>query len=223
MTDALPYLTYLLAHDPAVHGPFNRARTAALVRAAVVVELALRGQLAEADGVVRPTGAPADRDPVLAAARPRCDAQPAGWAQLLRRDRAQTLRAVEDRLAATGLLTVEERQTLVVPTRWVTLTTPEAADAVRRRVAALLAAPGPARRVPPDDAALAALAAAAGLPPAHRGHPRGAAMTRRLADVAPGLAQAIRNLPADLAQSTRLLGEPHHEGPGGPPAAVPPS
>jgi ABC-type Fe3+ transport system substrate-binding protein len=136
---------------------------------------------------------------VLAAARPHCDIPRVGWSQLLRRDRPQTLRAVEDRLAAAGLLTVEERPTLVVPTRWVELTDPGAAHAVRRRVAAVLLAPDPA---PAADAALAALATAAGLPPAHRGHPRAAALTHQLAELSPGLAQAIRALPADLARRT---------------------
>jgi hypothetical protein len=45
---ALPYQVYLLAYDLDKHRLFDRTRTAFLTRAAVLIELALRGKLSVA-------------------------------------------------------------------------------------------------------------------------------------------------------------------------------
>ncbi|MEU8928398.1 GPP34 family phosphoprotein [Streptomyces sp. NPDC048409] len=201
MTDALPYRMYLLAHDDSARGPYDRRRTGFLVRAAVLVELALRGHLVPGDGgAVRPAPEAAPTgDPVLDEVLREAAGRPHGWKTLVRRHRARTLRAVEDRLAALGSVTVDERGGPFARRR-VTVQDPAAVRALTARAAAVLHATGPAAEVDAADAALVVLSAAGHVPSvaprrdtrAHRA--RIDALTGRLGAVAPGLEKAVRGL-----------------------------
>ena len=155
--DDLPCLMYLLAHDDAADGPYDRSRTGLLVRAAALVDLALRGRLREDGGAVTVSGTEPTGDPVLDGVL-RDAAGGHGWKHLVRRHRKRTLTEVEDRLAAAGLLTSHSPAPLSAP----------GADrdgprrdrrAPRPRVRGA-ARDGPVQEIPAADAALLALAAA---------------------------------------------------------------
>ena len=97
--DALPYQVYLLSYDLGTNRLFDRTRTAFLTRAAVLIELRIRGQLSAANQprVTRPgpTG-----DPVLDRALIEVQQHARSWKALFRRDYRQTLDLVEQQLDA---------------------------------------------------------------------------------------------------------------------------
>lgn len=197
MINELPYRIYLLAHDDAARGPYDRSRTELLVRAAALVELALRGRLGEADGTVTVSGTGPTGDPVLDEVL--AEAAGRGWKHLVRHHRKRTLTDVEDRLAAAGVLTVEAPRTPFGGRR-VTVSQPEVRQAERDRVLAALHDGGPADQIPAADAALLALAAAGGIrsvvPRRHQDalKARIDACTARLAALAPGLEKTVLGL-----------------------------
>ncbi|MDF3301747.1 GOLPH3/VPS74 family protein [Streptomyces tropicalis] len=209
MIDDLAGLMYLLAHDDAAEGPWNRSRTELLVRAAALVDLALRGRLREHDGTVTVSGTEPTGDPVLDGVLR--DAAGHGWKHLVRRHRRRTLAQVEDRLAAAGLLTVEAPRT-PFGTRRVTVTDRAAPAALRARVSAALHGDGPVQDVPTRDAALLALAAAGGVrtvvPRRDRKTCRARidACTGRIAPLAPGLEKAVRALPTTMIAAQGGMG-----------------
>ncbi|MGW7695540.1 GOLPH3/VPS74 family protein [Streptomyces asiaticus] len=201
---------YLLAHDAAAEGPYDRSRTELLVRTAALADLALRGRLGEDGGTVtvsgtEPTGAPV-LDGVLREAAAGC-----GWKHLIRYHRKQTLTQVEDQLAAAGLLTVKEPRTRF-GTRHLTVTDPAVPAALRARVSAALHGDGPVREIPAADAALLALAAAGGIRSvlSRQDHKtfraRIDACTGRLATLAPGLEKAVRALPMTMIAAQGGMG-----------------
>lgn len=210
MIDDLPYLTYLLAHDDSAEGPYDRARTELLVRAAALIELASRGRLAEDGGTVtvcgtEPTGNPA-LDGVL-----RDAAAGHSWKHLVRRHRERTLTEVEDRLAAAGLLTVTVPGT-PFGARRLTMTDPAMPAALRAHVSAALHGDGPIREIPAGDAALLALAAAGGIRSVVSRQDQKAlraridACTGSLAALAPGLEKAVRALPMTMIAAQGGMG-----------------
>jgi hypothetical protein len=207
--DDLACLMYLLAHDEGAEGPYDRSRTALLVRAAALTDLALRGRLREDAGTVTvhgtgPTGSPV-LDGVLR------DAAGHGWKHLVRRHRRRTLAEVEDRLAAAGVLALTAPRTRSGARRS-TVTDHPAALAVRARVRAALHGDGPVAALPAADAALLALAAAGGVRSvvprrdrsAHRS--RVDACTERLGALAPGLEKAVRALPTTMIAARGGMG-----------------
>ncbi|MGW4439628.1 GOLPH3/VPS74 family protein [Streptomyces sp. NPDC004596] len=210
MIDDLPCLTYLLAHDDAAQGPYDRPRTALLVRAAAVIDLASRGRLREEDGEVTVSGTAPTGDPVLDDVL-REAAAGHGWKHLVRTGRKRTLKQVEDRLAAAGLLTVKEPRT-PFGTRRLTVTDPAVPAALHARVSAALRGDRPVREVPVVDAALLALAAAGGVRSVvsrqdrrtHRS--RIDACTGTLAALAPGLEAAVRALPTTMIAAQGGMG-----------------
>src|SRR3954454_21582318 len=101
---------YLLAHDDAAEGPYDRSRTELLVRAAALADLASRGLLREDGGTVTVSAAEPTGDPVLDGVL-RDAGSGHGWKHLMRRHRGRTLTEVEDRLAAAGVLSVREPRT----------------------------------------------------------------------------------------------------------------
>lgn len=200
---------YLLAHDDAAEGPYDRSRTELLVRAAALIDLALRGRLGEDGGTVTVTGTRSTGDPVLDDVLR--DAAGHGWRHLVRRHRRRTLIQVEDRLAAAGVLTVKAPRTRF-GTRRLTMTDRAVPAALRARVSAALRGPGPVQEVPTADAALLALAAAGRIrsivsrqdDKAFRA--RIAACTRSLAVLAPGLEKAVRALPTTMIAAQGGMG-----------------
>ncbi|MCQ9184555.1 GPP34 family phosphoprotein [Streptomyces sp. IBSBF 2953] len=210
MTDDLACLMYLLAHDDAAEGPYDRRRTELLVRAAAVIDLALRGRLGEDDGTVTVSGAQPTGDPVLDGVL-RDAAAGHGWKRLVRRHRERTLTQVEDRLAGAGLLAVREPRTRFGARR-LTVTDRAELDALRARVHTALHGDGPVRDVPAADAALLALAAAGGVRQVVSRRDRRTyrsridACTRGLAVLAPGLEQAVRALPTTMIAAQGGMG-----------------
>ncbi|WP_330460192.1 GPP34 family phosphoprotein [Streptomyces sp. NBC_00820] len=209
MTDDLASLMYLLAHDEAAEGPYDRSRTELLVRAAALVDLALRGRLREVSGTVSVSGTEPTDDPVLDGVLG--DAAGHGWKSLVRRHRKRTLTEVEDRLTAAGLLTVKAPRTLF-GTRRLTVTDRAVPAALRARVSAALHGDGPVREIPAADAALLALAAAGGIrsivsrQDQKTFRARIDACTGRLAALAPGLESAVRALPTTVIAAQGGMG-----------------
>ncbi|MEW2300839.1 GPP34 family phosphoprotein [Streptomyces sp. NPDC006655] len=209
MTDDLTCLVYLLAHDEAAAGPYDRSRTGLLVRAAALIDLALRGRLREVGGTVAVTGTEPTGDPVLDGVLR--DAAGHGWRQLVRHHRRRTLTELENRLAATGHLTVRAPRAFS-RTRRVTLRDRTAAAALRTRVSAVLHGDGPVREIPDVDAALLALAAAGRIRSVvsrrdqKELRPRIDACTGRLGALAPGLEQAVRALPTTMVAAQGGMG-----------------
>ncbi|MFJ1559907.1 GOLPH3/VPS74 family protein [Streptomyces mirabilis] len=209
MNDDLACLMYLLAHDDAAEGPYDRPRTELLVRAAALIDLALRGRLREDGGTVTVSGTAPTGDRVLDGILR--DAAGHGWKQLVRRHRRRTLTEVEDRLAVAGLLTVRAPRTRF-GTRQSTVTDHAVPAALRARVSAALHGHGPVRQIPAADAALLALAAAGGIRSAvsRQDHKtfraRIDACTGSLGALAPGLEKAVRTLPMTMIAAQGGMG-----------------
>ncbi|MFF7754456.1 GPP34 family phosphoprotein [Streptomyces sp. NPDC007971] len=210
MIDDLTCLMYLLAHDDAAEGPYDRSRTELLVRAAALVDLALRGRLGEDGGTVIVSGTEPTGDPVLDGILRDAAAGP-GWKDLVRRHRRRTLTEVEDRLAAAGLLTVKAPRTRF-GTRRLTVTDRAVPAALRARVSAALHGDSPVREVPAADAVLLALAAAGGVRSVvsrqdqKTFRARIDACTGSLAALAPGLEKAVRALPMTMIAAQGGMG-----------------
>ncbi|MFE2971915.1 GPP34 family phosphoprotein [Streptomyces sp. NPDC059340] len=211
MNDDLACLMYLLAHDDAAEGPYDRSRTQLLVRAAALVDLALRGRLEEdGGGTVTVSGAQPTGDPVLDGVL-RDAAAGRGWKRLVRRHRKQALTQVEDRLAAAGVLTVKAPRTRF-GTRRLTVSDPAVPAALRARVSAALHGDGPVTEIPAADAALLALAAAGRIRSAvsRKDHKtfraRIDACTGCLGALAPGLEKAVRTLPTTMIAAQGGMG-----------------
>ncbi|MFV8182094.1 MULTISPECIES: GPP34 family phosphoprotein [unclassified Streptomyces] len=210
MTDDLPCLMYLLAHDDAAEGPYDRSRTLLLLRAAALIDLASRGRLGEDGGRVTVSGAQPTGNPVLDGVLGDAAAGH-GWKHLVRTHRKRTLTQVADRLASAGLLTVKEPRT-PFGTRRVSVTDRTVPAAIHTRVTAALHGNGPVHEIPTADAALLALAAAGGLrsvvsrqdQKTHRA--RIDACTRTLAVLAPGLEKAVRALPTTVIAAQGGMG-----------------
>ncbi|MET7701305.1 GPP34 family phosphoprotein [Streptomyces sp. NPDC005485] len=200
MTDALPHRMYLLAYDEAARGPYDRTRTGFLVRVAALVDLTLRGHLTEREGAVRVAEPGPVGDPVLDGVLDEVAASTHGWKHLARRNRTQTLQAVEDRLAARGQLTVEDGRIPVLSGRHTTVRDPDAVRALRAHVTAVLRAANSPQEVALEDAALVALAAAGRIGSVVSGEDRRRhraridALTGRLGELAPGLETAVHGM-----------------------------
>ncbi|MFJ9249065.1 GPP34 family phosphoprotein [Streptomyces sp. NPDC101776] len=211
MIDDLPSLLYLLAHDDAAGGPYDRSRTRLLVRAAALVDLAMRGRLTEGgDGTVVVSGAQPTGDPVLDGVLRDASAGH-GWKHLVRRHRERTLTEVEDRLVAAGVLTAKAPRT-PFGTRRLTVTDGELPAAVRARVSEALRGNGPVRDVPAADSALLALAAAGRIRSVVSRQDRRSlraridACTGSLAALAPGLEKVVRTLPTTMIAAQGGMG-----------------
>ncbi|WP_420010348.1 GOLPH3/VPS74 family protein [Streptomyces collinus] len=201
---------YLLAHDAAAEAPYDRARTALLVRAAALTDLALRGRLREDGGTVTASGTPPTGDVVLdGVLREAGDGH--GFKFLVRRHRKRTLAQVEDQLAAAGLLRVKEPRT-PFGARRPAVTDPAEPAALHARLATALHDATPVRELPATDAALLALASAGGIrsvvsrreDKTYRA--RIDACTKSLACLAPGLEHAVRDLPTTMIAAQGGMG-----------------
>ncbi|ALV38241.1 GPP34 family phosphoprotein [Streptomyces sp. CdTB01] len=210
MIDDLPCLMYLLAYDDKAEGPYDRPRTRVLLRAAALVDLALRGRLREDDGTVtvigsRPTGVPA-LDGMLHDA-----AGGHGWKHLVRTHRKRTMTEVEDHLAAAGMLIVKEPRT-PFGTRRLTVTDRAVPATLHARVSAALRGNEPVHSLPAADTALLALAAAGGVPSVVSRQDRKTyrarinACTTALSALAPGLGKAVRDLSTTMIAAQGGMG-----------------
>ncbi|WSQ06730.1 GPP34 family phosphoprotein [Streptomyces sp. NBC_01231] len=210
MIDDLACRMYLLAYDDSAEGPYHRSRTQLLVRAAALIDLALRGRLREDGGTVTVTGTQPTGDPVLdGVLRDAADGH--GWKHLVRRHRKRTLTQVEDRLVMAGLVTVKAPRTRF-GTRRLTVTDPAVPAALRARVSVVLHGDGPVQEIPAADTALLALAAAGGIRSVvsrqdeRTFRARIDACTGCLAALAPGLEKAVSALPMTMIAAQGGMG-----------------
>ncbi|MFF2045952.1 GPP34 family phosphoprotein [Kitasatospora sp. NPDC058170] len=203
MSRGLHLASYLLAFDTRAQSLQDRTRAGYLVRAGALAELAYRGAAAEdGSGRVRVTRADPTGDRVLDALLAELGDRPRTWKSWIRRNRDDTLEAVEDLLTALGVTTMADRDPHgpVVPYRPVALNDPHEALDLQARVAELVRADTPVAQASFADAALAALAAHGHLRLVLSRHDRKAharrieALTDRLTDRAPGLARAVAGL-----------------------------
>jgi hypothetical protein len=197
---ALPYQVYLLAYDLDKHRLFDRTRTAFLTRAAVLIELALRGKLSVASQplVTRPdpTG-----DPVLDRALAEAQQDVRTWKALFRRDYRQTLGLVERQLESAGVIELRRRRLLgLVPRHTIDMRETAAAAAVQDHVASILLGGEPVAEVSDADAVLVVLASVGHVRTVISRRDRRSrarrvdVLTVRLGAIAPGLAEAVRGL-----------------------------
>ncbi|MFF3155490.1 GPP34 family phosphoprotein [Streptomyces sp. NPDC057910] len=210
MTDTLYGRMYLAAYDTDADALYDRTRAGFLLRAASLAELACLGRLADTSGEVAVADPGSTGDPVLDLVLSRVGAHRRTWKAWVRGDRRETLDAIEDRLAALGLITVEERPAFArAARREVAVRDAAGVRALQARLTALLRGSGP---VEAYDAVVLALAAAGRvrhLVPsadarAHRG--RLDAMTGRLDALAPGLGRAVRSLGTTLVAAQGGMG-----------------
>ncbi|KPC64701.1 GOLPH3/VPS74 family protein [Streptomyces chattanoogensis] len=201
MTGLLHHRTYLTCYDTAAQALYDRTRSAFLIRAALLTELALGGHLADADGDAVVTAPGPTGDPVLDRTLDDVATHRRSWKAWVRHDRKETLEAVEDHLAMLGVLTVEEKASLGPGgKRRVTVTDPAAVTALQDRLSGVLHASGPVAQVDAADAALVVLAAAGSARSVvsrkdRRDHKdRIEALTARLGEAGPGLEKTVRTI-----------------------------
>ena len=203
---------YLTAYDTSAGDLHDRTRTGFLLRAAVLAELAIRGNLVDSDGdalvaTPGPTG-----DPVLDLTLDHIARERRSWKSWIKHDRKETLHAVEEQLAAQGVLAVEEKKSFGRSRRTVSVPDPSAVTALKATVTELLHGTEPVARIAPADAALAALAAAGGIrsvvsrSDAHARKDRIEELTGRLGAVAPGLGKAVGGLGMTLVAAQGGMG-----------------
>jgi Golgi phosphoprotein 3 (GPP34) len=160
--DTLPATLYLLSYRPE-RGKFGRTSDLEyLLRAAVLVDLTLRGHLKDDQGRPVPTSKVRTGDKVLdAGLREIREASPKSWNGWIRRHGRSVTIAVQDQLVSARVIAVEERRVLgFLPSRKVTLRSPEAAEEAREQAHAALHDDTDPARVDRSAAALVALAAA---------------------------------------------------------------
>jgi hypothetical protein len=158
--DSLPQRIYLLAYDPDKGRVRMGIHLGAVLRAAALADLYLKGDLTDERGraVVAP-GRRHGHDPVLAALREEiAGARPRKWQSLVGRRHRATVAAVRSQLGDGGWARLEPHRILgLFPTTKVTLRDSRVRKELMGRVAAALR--NPVGRVDPADAALVAIAA----------------------------------------------------------------
>ncbi|WP_328308325.1 GPP34 family phosphoprotein [Streptomyces sp. NBC_00442] len=211
MTLSLYGRMYLTAYDTDAGALYDRTRAGFLLRVAVLAELARAGHIADRAGEVVVLDAGPTGDPVLDLALLPLAAHRRTWKVWTRTGRNETLSAVEDRLAALGVITVRERPARFArpARRDVTVRAPGDVRALQGSLAGVLRAEGP---VDPDDAVLVALASAGGVrhvvsrADAKAREDRVDALTGRLDAVSPSLGRAVRRLGTTLVAAQGGMG-----------------
>lgn len=193
--DTLPARLYLLAYDPVKQRLASPGPLGYLLRAAALVDLQLRGHLADRDGTPQVNARMAQpADPVLAGVlRDVAESRPRPWRHWVRKHARATTAAVADQLAAGGWIELQPRR--VVPFDKVTLHRPEAVTELGNLIRAALRESTPVAEVDPRAAALVALAAAGDLGtalPVKQHERRIAALTEVAGEAAPALRTVIR-------------------------------
>ncbi|MEU9097661.1 GPP34 family phosphoprotein [Streptomyces sp. NPDC048361] len=212
MTLSLYGRLYLTAYNTDAGALYDRTRAGFLLRVAVLAELARAGRVADRAGEVAVVDAAATGDPVLDLVLPRLGAHRRTWKAWTRADRKETLAAVEDRLAALGVITVRERRSAAFARparREVTVCDAAEVRALQGALAGVLRGEGSAE---PDDAVLVALAAAGGAhhvvsrADARARKDRVGALTGHLDAIAPSLGRAVRGLGTTLVAAQGGMG-----------------
>lgn len=202
--DTLPEQVLLLACDP------DRPRSmgtevAVTVRGALLLELGRRGCLVEENDTVRPSGTRRTGHPVLDGVLARMSERPPHrWRYWVRADNRQTLAAVRERLAATGVIAAEPGRVLgIVPIMRIAVRQPAPVAALRDGVLATVRHDAPAS----DEAAALVALVTTGLPKvlSRREQRAHQARIRALTDQAtarlPGVRPVLRQIKATRASA----------------------
>jgi Golgi phosphoprotein 3 GPP34 len=155
----LPQRLYLLAYDTSRQRITHRFELRYALRAAVLIDLLLRGHIADRDGTVLAERTGGCDDPLLRAALTEIAAAPGkSWKHWIRAGHRSVERAVGDRLSADGRIDVRHRRGLLRPA----ITVPDLQPVLRigNDVRRALREDRP----DPADAALLVLADVTGLP-----------------------------------------------------------
>ncbi|GEB53089.1 hypothetical protein SCA03_56400 [Streptomyces cacaoi] len=206
VTDSLPARIFLLACNPDKERRAWGDTLGYAVRAAVLVELAERGCLSDADGKARPVGDRRTGDPVLdAVLRGLAEhGRPRRWRTLVARARRQTLQSLEEQLVTAGEIRVERR---ALRRDRVVLREPGLPGRLRAEALETLESSTPVEQVPRAEAALAAMAALGKLAPElnwqvrHRNRKRIKELTKRGGPAVTGLKKALDSRNAAAASS----------------------
>ncbi|MGW6268787.1 GOLPH3/VPS74 family protein [Streptomyces sp. NPDC055060] len=206
---ALPARIFLLAWDT---GKIRIAGAPDLhyaVRACALAELAQRGLLSDADGIVTPVFGARTGNPVLDGLLELVEeSRPRKWRGWITHKSRHTLDAVRDQLAAEGYLRTERTRIFgIFPSRRYELERAGYVEVLHAEALAVLRGPVPVHEVPAGDAALVVCAATGklrGVVPGkeRRQHKeRLAALTDRAGAAAPELPELMRTLRKALASA----------------------
>lgn len=166
LSESLTAQLYLLAYDAEKHTlTVGRSELGYLLRAAAVVDLQLHGRLRDHLGKVQVSSPQPVGEPVLDALLAEIiESTPRSWRRWVQRNHRAFRRAVQDRLASLGVITVQSRRVLgVVPVTTVQPRPPGTLTGLMTRVHEALEPVRPVSDVDAQDAALVALAGAARL------------------------------------------------------------
>jgi Golgi phosphoprotein 3 (GPP34) len=124
--DSLAARVFLLAYDPERSRLTARSKLGKVLRAAVLIDLQLTGNLADDNGRARATTNPAPTDPVIAGVLEELRAVgPRRWRHWIDRRGGATVRQVRDELARAHLIKVEPHRVLgIFPADRITLRHP---------------------------------------------------------------------------------------------------
>ena len=211
--EGVPYRLHLLAYDLDKEDLYDRTRTAFLMRAAVLTELALQGKLGEVEGTVKVATPDMTGDQALDETLLQVGADRRTWKSWVRCDYKETLEAAERQLVAQGLITLHAKKVLGVITKTqVEVTNTVLEKELQRQARDTLHGVLAADQVDPADAVLAALAAAGSVRSVvsrkdrHTYKGQVEALTVRVGEIAPGLEKAVRAISMTMIAAQGGLG-----------------
>ncbi len=203
----LPAKLYLLACNPVGERLSSGRELGILLRGAALADLSMRKFLRDDTGKALASGTKRSGDPVLdEILREISEAPPRSWSAWVRRGGRATVRAIEQQLESTGLISVRQLRVFgLFPARRISVMEPGMVEELRERLRNTLEGAQKAEDVDKFDAALVSLAAAGSLRGAlSRKEERGYAgrineLTARCGAVAPSVARVIRQVKAARA------------------------
>ncbi|MFF3640869.1 GPP34 family phosphoprotein [Streptomyces sp. NPDC002564] len=222
-TLSLPARLYLLAWHPDKKRFTGGPDLHLAVRAAALAELALRGVLAESDGIVTPVVGARTGDTALDALAELVEqSRPRKWRGWMTHRSRGTLAAVRDQLTAHGYLTQGRRRVLgLFPARHWELEREGYAEILRAEALAVLRGPAPVQEVTESDAVLVVCAATGKVRPFATGADRRRykdrleALTDRGGGASPELRVLLHGLRKALASAVAAAEAARSSGGGG--------
>ncbi|MEU6993881.1 GPP34 family phosphoprotein [Streptomyces sp. NPDC046465] len=222
-TLSLPARLYLLTWHPEKRRFTGGPDLHLVVRAGALAELAQRGMLMEADGIVTPVVDARTGDPVLDALLELVEqSRPRTWRGWMAHRSRATLRAVRDQLAVHGYVREGRRRVLgLFPARHWELERVGYAEALHAETLAVLSGPQAVTEIAESDAALAVCAATGKLRPVVTGgdrrryQDRTEALTDRSGGDSPELRTLMDHLRKALASAVAAAEAARSSGGGG--------
>ncbi|TDC14671.1 GPP34 family phosphoprotein [Kribbella albertanoniae] len=198
--ETLPARIFLLAYDPAKGRLANRSTLGKTLRAAALIDLQLRGNLADDNGRAHLTKAAPPRDEVLAGLLTEIrTSNPRKWRTWIDRRQSAIVRDTRAELERAQLIKVESHRFLgLIPTQRITLRQPLVRRQLLQRTTDVLRPARLVTRIDLRDAALAVLASTSDLRTVipkelrNRHKDRLAQLAIRIGPVAPALKKSIQ-------------------------------